>query len=298
MSTARFCHLFDLPERTWRRWQARARAGGQPKGPWPARHSATEVTLRHALAHPAWGHRKVWAMVRHDGHRVSEAAVLRLLRNEGSHRDSRGLRADRAEPAHRRAGGGQQRRPENLDARSQNPLARAKRQHPTSRVKPGSGPVDVLASSGGAVNRLGFVAAHPDVVRTLVAHEPPLVSALPDHEAAFAAIHDVRDTYQRDGLGPGMAKFLGLIMHSGEVPRRLDRSAGSGPGPVRVADGGRRLAGGSDARSRPHRQHHRITARLRRDQGCPDPGSPGVRHRVRRSTRATRRDSCRRCLRG
>jgi putative transposase len=111
VSTARCCHLFDMPERTWRRWQAKARAGGQPKGPWPrpARHSATEVTLRHALAHPAWGHRKIWAMVRHDGHRVSEATVLRLLRNEGSHRDSRGLRADRAEPAHRRAGGGQQR---------------------------------------------------------------------------------------------------------------------------------------------------------------------------------------------
>jgi hypothetical protein len=32
VSTARFCHLFDMPERTWRRWQARARAGGQPKG--------------------------------------------------------------------------------------------------------------------------------------------------------------------------------------------------------------------------------------------------------------------------
>ena len=170
--------------------------------------------------------------------------------------------------------------------------------HRVIQAAVGSGPVDVLASSGGAVNMLAFVAAHPDVVRTLVAHEPPLVSALPDRQAAFAAIHDVRDTYQRDGLGPGMAKFLGLIMHSGEVPRRLDRSAGSGPGPVRVADGGRRLAGGSDARSRPHRQHHRITARLRRDQGCPDPGSPGVRHRVRRSTRATRRDSCRRCLRG
>jgi hypothetical protein len=137
MSTARFCHLFDMPERTWRRWQAKARAGGQPKGPWPrpARHSATEVTLRHALAHPAWGHRKIWAMVRHDGHRVSDATVLRLLRNEGSHRDSRGLRADRAEPAHQRAGGGPQRRPENLDARSLNALARAKRQHPTSRVK-------------------------------------------------------------------------------------------------------------------------------------------------------------------
>jgi DNA-binding transcriptional regulator YiaG len=30
MSTARFCHLFDMPERTWRRWQAKARAVGEP----------------------------------------------------------------------------------------------------------------------------------------------------------------------------------------------------------------------------------------------------------------------------
>ncbi|WP_420313616.1 transposase [Actinopolymorpha alba] len=33
--------------------------------------------------HPAWGHRKVWAMVRHEGHVVSEATILRLLRDEG-----------------------------------------------------------------------------------------------------------------------------------------------------------------------------------------------------------------------
>jgi pimeloyl-ACP methyl ester carboxylesterase len=79
-------------------------------------------------------------------------------------------------------------------------------------------PVDVLASSGGAVNMLAFVAAHPDRVRILVAHEPPLLSALPDHEAAFAAVHDIRDTYEREGLGPGTAKFLDLIMLRGEVP--------------------------------------------------------------------------------
>ncbi|WP_175551855.1 IS3 family transposase [Geodermatophilus amargosae] len=35
------------------------------------------------MAHPAWGHRKVWAMCRHDGHRVFQATVLRLLRDEG-----------------------------------------------------------------------------------------------------------------------------------------------------------------------------------------------------------------------
>lgn len=85
MSTARFCELVDMPERTWRRWQARARTGGRPKGPWPrpARESARDRVLKHATDHPAWGHRKIWAMVRHDGHVVSEATVLRVLRDEG-----------------------------------------------------------------------------------------------------------------------------------------------------------------------------------------------------------------------
>jgi putative transposase len=35
MSTMRFCALIDMPERTWRRWQAKARAGGRPKEPRP-----------------------------------------------------------------------------------------------------------------------------------------------------------------------------------------------------------------------------------------------------------------------
>ncbi|WP_367379249.1 transposase, partial [Subtercola boreus] len=85
MSTTRFCELFDMPERTWRRWQAKARRSRPPKGPWPqpARVSARELVIKHAMAHPAWGHRKIWAMTRHDGHRVSQATVLRLLRDEG-----------------------------------------------------------------------------------------------------------------------------------------------------------------------------------------------------------------------
>jgi len=53
-------------------------------GPWPrpARDRLREAARLHALAHPAWGHRKVWAMCRHDGLPVSAATVLRLLRQE------------------------------------------------------------------------------------------------------------------------------------------------------------------------------------------------------------------------
>ena len=77
--------MIDMPERTWRRWQAKARVGTRPKGPWPqpVRQNVADRVCQHALAHPAWGHRKIWAMVRHDGHQGCQATVLRTLRDEG-----------------------------------------------------------------------------------------------------------------------------------------------------------------------------------------------------------------------
>jgi pimeloyl-ACP methyl ester carboxylesterase len=81
----------------------------------------------------------------------------------------------------------------------------------------GTGPVDLFASSGGAVNALALVARHPDDVRTLVAHEPPLAQLLPDREAALAAARDIRETYLRSGVGPAMAKFIVLVTHKGPV---------------------------------------------------------------------------------
>src|SRR5687768_17240932 len=80
-----------------------------------------------------------------------------------------------------------------------------------------SGPIDVFASSGGATNALALVARHPEDVRTLVAHEPPAVTALPDREEAAAAVRDIYETYQRDGLGPGMAKFIALVQFNGPI---------------------------------------------------------------------------------
>jgi pimeloyl-ACP methyl ester carboxylesterase len=80
------------------------------------------------------------------------------------------------------------------------------------------GPVDLFASSGGAVNALELVSRHPEDVRVLVAHEPPLAPALPDHEAALAAALDVHETYMRGGTGPGMAKFIALTSLKGEIP--------------------------------------------------------------------------------
>jgi pimeloyl-ACP methyl ester carboxylesterase len=79
-------------------------------------------------------------------------------------------------------------------------------------------PVDLFASSGGAVNALALVARHPEQVRTLVAHEPPAAQVLPDREAALTAAVHIHETYQRDGLGPAMATFIALTSLKGPIP--------------------------------------------------------------------------------
>jgi pimeloyl-ACP methyl ester carboxylesterase len=80
------------------------------------------------------------------------------------------------------------------------------------------GPVDVFASSGGAVNALALVARHQDLVRVLVAHEPPAVQALPDRESVLAALVRLRENYDKEGSGAGMAGFIALADYRGEFP--------------------------------------------------------------------------------
>ncbi len=81
-----------------------------------------------------------------------------------------------------------------------------------------AGPVDIFASSGGAVNALALVTRHPEAVRTLVAHEPPLATVLSDREETLAVTEDIHETYERDGLGPAMAKFISFTSVRGPIP--------------------------------------------------------------------------------
>ena len=92
------------------------------------------------------------------------------------------------------------------------------------------GPVDLFASSGGAVNALALVAKHPEQVRTLVAHEPPLASVLPDREGAMALTQAIADTYQRSGFGAGMAQFIVAVSYNG--PITADFAAQPAPDPA------------------------------------------------------------------
>lgn len=54
-----------------------------------------------------------------------------------------------------------------------------------------AGPAAVLGSSGGAVTVLALAQAHPESVRTIVAHEPPLVELLPDRAERHAGNEQV-----------------------------------------------------------------------------------------------------------
>jgi pimeloyl-ACP methyl ester carboxylesterase len=93
----------------------------------------------------------------------------------------------------------------------------------------GGGPVDLFASSGGATNALALVAKHPEDVRILVAHEPPIATVLPDSENAKAAARAVNETYKRSGFGAGMAHFIAVVSHEGEFPDGFDQQPAPDP---------------------------------------------------------------------
>ena len=81
-----------------------------------------------------------------------------------------------------------------------------------------AGPVDIFASSGGAVNALALVARNPEDVRMLIAHEPPLATVLADRDEVLIATDDIHETYKKDGLGPAMAKFIAFTSVRGPTP--------------------------------------------------------------------------------
>ena len=79
-----------------------------------------------------------------------------------------------------------------------------------------AGPIDMFASSGGAVTALELVTRHPEDVAILVAHEPPMNTVLPDAEAADRARQSMFDAYTAGGFGAGMAQFIAMTSWPGE----------------------------------------------------------------------------------
>jgi pimeloyl-ACP methyl ester carboxylesterase len=75
----------------------------------------------------------------------------------------------------------------------------------------GGGPVDYFGSSGGAVVGLALVQAHPDDVRTLVAHEPPVIHLLHDRAQVEEDFAEIYNTYVTSGPSAAMLMFMKYI---------------------------------------------------------------------------------------
>jgi pimeloyl-ACP methyl ester carboxylesterase len=82
----------------------------------------------------------------------------------------------------------------------------------------GGGPADVFASSGGAVTALALAARHPQKVRTVIAHEPPVTELLPDAAHVRAVVDGIEQAYLAHGSGAAWGAFVSLVMHDGPVP--------------------------------------------------------------------------------
>jgi pimeloyl-ACP methyl ester carboxylesterase len=73
----------------------------------------------------------------------------------------------------------------------------------------------VYGLSGGGTIGLELVARYPDLVRTLVAHEAPIMELLPDATQWRSAFEDITETYGTEGVFPAMGKFGALVEEGG-----------------------------------------------------------------------------------
>ncbi|NRQ37248.1 alpha/beta hydrolase [Nonomuraea sp. NN258] len=71
----------------------------------------------------------------------------------------------------------------------------------------GAESADVFGSSGGAVTALALATRHPARVRTVLAHEPPLLQLLPDAPRQNVAVEEMVETCRRDGPMAAIAQF-------------------------------------------------------------------------------------------
>ena len=72
----------------------------------------------------------------------------------------------------------------------------------------GHGQATVLGSSAGAVTGLELVARHPEQVRCLIAHEPPVMQLLPDAAQHRAGAAELQALHRDEGGGAALARFL------------------------------------------------------------------------------------------
>lgn len=80
-------------------------------------------------------------------------------------------------------------------------------------------PARVFGASSGAIAALHLLAARPERVERLVAHEPPVVEVLPDAPEHRAFIGRVQQAFHTEGLMPAMALFAAGLKANTTAPK-------------------------------------------------------------------------------
>lgn len=84
-----------------------------------------------------------------------------------------------------------------------------------------AGPAAVLGSSGAALSVLDLAVSHPELVHTVIAHEPPVDRLTDDPDKQFEATDDIVATYLSGDHFGAWGKFLdnaGIVMPDDEAP--------------------------------------------------------------------------------
>ncbi|GAA3058807.1 alpha/beta fold hydrolase [Streptomyces glomeratus] len=76
----------------------------------------------------------------------------------------------------------------------------------------------VLGFSSGGIAVLDLLARHPERLRHVIAHEPPVVRVLPDADRQSAMFAEVRDTYRAAGLAAAGARLAAGLAGTPAAP--------------------------------------------------------------------------------
>jgi len=97
------------------------------------------------------------------------------------------------------------------------------------------GPAAALGSSGGAVSVLALAQAHPELVHTVIAHEPPLENLLEDREQVHKETDDLCETYLAGDRVGAWRKFMAQA--NIDLPEEVFQMMfGAEPEPQQAAD--------------------------------------------------------------
>jgi pimeloyl-ACP methyl ester carboxylesterase len=126
----------------------------------------------------------------------------------------------------------------------------------------GDAPAYVFGNSSGAIIGLELAARHPEHVRTLIAHEPPIFELLSDRDYWRTVIQDVQDAFLKEGAGrAGEVLGAGFAASGGEEAERGTQAEDGA-----ATDGPERIPGGAEApRGDPDPEMMAMLARLEKN---------------------------------